>query len=175
MIYLKIINIFVYLLILTVFLTYIQIKQNKIILNILLNLLIAGIYFSINDNLITTFIYISTINIFKRIWILNNKELLKIEKPLQNLEDKTILESKNIIKLLKQYYFNKKVSLNLLLIGLLIFSIQLSDIIGTFHLKSQDIFIKNLIFTMSLTLISIYFGLKAEKVLKNIEIRTIKL
>lgn len=166
MIYLKIINIFVYLLILTVFLTYIQIKQNKIILNILLNLLIAGIYFSINDNLITTFIYISTINIFKRIWILNNKELLKIEKPLQNLEDKTILESKNIIKLLKQYYFNKKVSLNLLLIGLLIFSIQLSDIIGTFHLKSQDIFIKNLIFTMSLTLISIYFGLKAEKVLK---------
>lgn len=175
MIYLKIINIFVYLLILTVFLTYIQIKQNKIILNILLNLLIAGIYFSINDNLITTFIYISTINIFKRVWILNNKELLKIEKPLQNLEDKTILESKNIIKLLKQYYFNKKVSLNLLLIGLLIFSIQLSDIIGTFHLKSQDIFIKNLIFTMSLTLISIYFGLKAEKVLKNIEIRTIKL
>lgn len=175
MIYLKIINIFVYLLILTVFLTYIQIKQNKIILNILLNLLIAGIYFSINDNLITTFIYISTINIFKRVWILNNKELLKIEKPLQNLEDKTILESKNIIKLLKQYYFNKKVSLNLLLIGLLIFSIQLSDIIGTFHLKSQDIFIKNLIFMMSLTLISIYFGLKAEKVLKNIEIRTIKL
>lgn len=170
--YLQNINTYIYLLILGISLVYVQTKKNKVPINIFFNLLISGPYYYITKNMVPVIIFTSIVGLVKMFWILNNKELLKIEESLRILDRIEITKTKeilNIIKSRKTYNFDKKLSINLLIVGILLISTQLSNIIGTFSLENQEIFIKILLFGIMTILASIYFGLKTEKLLNKIE------
>lgn len=122
--------------------------------------------------MVPVIIFTSIVSLVKMFWVLNNKELLKIEESLRILDRIEITKTKeilNIIKSRKTYNFDKKLSINLLVVGILLISTQLSNIIGTFSLENQEIFIKILLFGIMTILASIYFGLKTEKLLNKIE------
>lgn len=170
--YLQNINTYIYLLILGISLVYVQMKKNKVPINIFFNLLISVPYYCITKNMVPVIIFTSIVSLVKMVWILNNKELLKIEESLRILDRTEITKTKeilNIIKSRKTYNFDKKLSINLLVVGILLISTQLSNIIGTFSLENQEIFIKTLLFGIMTILASIYFGLKTEKLLNKIE------
>ena len=170
--YLQNINTYIYLLILGRSLVYVQMKKNKVPINIFFNLLISGPYYYITKNMVPVIIFTSIVSLVKMFWVLNNKELLKIEESLRILDRIEITKTKeilNIIKSRKTYNFDKKLSINLLVVGILLISTQLSNIIGTFSLENQEIFIKILLFGIMTILASIYFGLKTEKLLNKIE------
>lgn len=170
--YLQNINTYIYLLILGISLVYVQMKKNKVPINIFFNLLISGPYYYITKNMVPVIIFTSIVSLVKMFWVLNNKELLKIEESLRILDRIEITKTKeilNIIKSRKTYNFDKKLSINLLVVGILLISTQLSNIIGTFSLENQEIFIKILLFGIMTILASIYFGLKTEKLLNKIE------
>lgn len=170
--YLQNINTYIYLLILGISLVYVQMKKNKVPINIFFNLLISGPYYYITKNMVPVIIFTSIVSLVKMFWVLNNKELLKIEESLRILDRTEINKTKeilNIIKLRKTYNFDKKLSINFLVVGILLISTQLSNIIGTFSLENQEIFIKILLFGIMTILVSIYFGLKTEKLLNKIE------
>lgn len=170
--YLQNINTYIYLLILGISLVYVQMKKNKVSINIFFNLLISVPYYCITKNMVPVIIFTSIVSLVKMFWVLNNKELLKIEESLRILDRIEITKTKeilNIIKSRKTYNFDKKLSINLLVVGILLISTQLSNIIGTFSLENQEIFIKILLFGIMTILASIYFGLKTEKLLNKIE------
>lgn len=170
--YLQNINTYIYLLILGISLVYVQMKKNKVPINIFFNLLISVPYYCITKNMVPVIIFTSIVSLVKMFWVLNNKELLKIEESLRILDRIEITKTKeilNIIKSRKTYNFDKKLSINLLVVGILLISTQLSNIIGTFSLENQEIFIKILLFGIMTILASIYFGLKTEKLLNKIE------
>lgn len=170
--YLQNINTYIYLLILGISLVYVQMKKNKVPINIFFNLLISGPYYYITKNMVPVIIFTSIVSLVKMFWVLNNKELLKIEESLRildRIEITTTKEILNIIKSRKTYNFDKKLSINFLVVGILLISTQLSNIIGTFSLENQEIFIKILLFGIMTILASIYFGLKTEKLLNKIE------
>lgn len=170
--YLQNINTYIYLLILGISLVYVQMKKNKVPINIFFNLLISVPYYCITKNMVPVIIFTSIVSLVKMFWVLNNKELLKIEESLRILDRIEITKTKeilNIIKSRKTYNFDKKLSINLLVVGILLISTQLSNIIGTFSLENQEIFIKILLFCIMTILASIYFGLKTEKLLNKIE------
>lgn len=170
--YLQNINTYIYLLILGISLVYVQMKKNKVPINIFFNLLISVPYYYITKNMVPVIIFTSIVSLVKMFWVLNNKELLKIEESLRILDRIEITKTKeilNIIKSRKTYNFDKKLSINLLVVGILLISTQLSNIISTFSLENQEIFIKILLFGIMTILASIYFGLKTEKLLNKIE------
>lgn len=166
------INTYIYLLIIGISLAYMQFKKNKVLINIFFNLIISGLYYFVTKNMIEVIIFTSIVSFVKMFWILNNKEFVKIEESLRILDNKELTKTKeilNIIKSRKKYDIDKKLSINLLAIGIFIISIQLSGIIGTFSLENQSIFIKSLISGIIAVLFSIYFGIKTEKLLNKIE------
>lgn len=138
--YLQNINTYIYLLILGISLVYVQMKKNKVPINIFFNLLISVPYYYITKNMVPVIIFTSIVSLVKMFWVLNNKELLKIEESLRILDRIEITKTKeilNIIKSRKTYNFDKKLSINLLVVGILLISTQLSNIIGTFSLENQ--------------------------------------
>lgn len=170
--YLQNMNTYMYLLILGISLVYVQIKKNIVFINMIFNLLISGLYYYITKQMIIVIIFTIIVSLGKIFWILNNKEFTEIEKPLNILDNIDVTKTKeilNTLKFRKKYYSDKKLSINLFLIGTMTISIQLSSIIGTFSLADRTIFLKILIFGIVTILMSIYFGLKAEKLLNKID------
>lgn len=156
-----------YIVTISLFFAYIKLKKNNIILNIIFNLLVSGIYYEITNNMITVILFIILLNISKVFWNINEKELVEMEKII-NLDDKSILFTGNTKSTIKKYYKeydkNKKWSLNLLLIGLVISSTIVINTVGKFRVINNGKFILGIVIGIIIMSISIYLGLKSEKI-----------